>query len=297
LFEESFSIFLQCNDAIYNIARIDCIQGKITVNLLDNKSIDADFSVELNLLDKSGHLSVSASTRWGDLAVEYKADKDRVWQVDLKTRDLQLSIFSSILESFIGLFEGYSVVAGTANFQIEVEGKEQNVSNISLRSKLNALSIDREMYIQPGFSLLGEEPGFYIKSSDEAVIFRLAGNWLSEQRQFELQDFYYLHLDIIVLQGSTAVKFAEELVLSNLRLRAQIPDLGNSYPIYIQPILLKTNFSNLELSGAIDLSLDYKDSELRQMELLIDDVYLDDLDSRFSISAPAISHLNQMLEM
>ncbi len=316
--DESFSIVLRCSEAIYSIVRIDCSEGKLSFNLQDQKSIVADFGVQLNLLDKSGHLHLSASTRWGDLDIVYRADANKIWQVNFNARDLHLSIFSSVLESFVRLFEGHPITTGIGNFQVEVEGLGQSISNISLNTRLNELSVDGdsvlekvtleinsdirhlgnswsftnviqvldgEMYIQPGLSLLGEEPGFYIESADEAVVLRLAGNWLPEQGQIELQDFYYLHPDVITLQGSTRVKLAEELLLSDLRVRAQIPDLGNSYPVYIQPILLQTNFSNLELSGSIDLSLEYKDSELRQMELLLDDVYLDDLDSRFSISA------------
>jgi hypothetical protein len=317
-FENQFSASLRCADASYSLSSINCAVGVIEIESPDLETIIAHFNFEINILDKSGELALQTVTKRGKLDALYHAGKDGNWRAEINSEGLALSFLSPLITSLAEVFKEHVIVAGKANLQLRLRGHEKDIDAISLNAEVTELSIegesilekvaldlqtdikrtqanwtfismlsflDGEMYIQPGLDLLGEQPGFYIESTPEPLKFRLAGNWFAEDRQLELQDLYYLHPDILQLQGSVRLSLAEQISYSDLALRVSVPDLSTSYPVYIQPILLQTNFSDLELSGAIDLSLDYWDSELNKMELLIDDVYLDDVESRFSISA------------
>ncbi len=315
--DEDFGISLRCVDAGYTLPTIDCSNGILEITYPGLEVTVLRFTFQINIMDSSGDLTLRASTKWGNLNAAYSVNSDRRWQADISTEVADLAFLSPLLTSLVEAFKGQSIVAGKANLQAHLSGLGNRISDIAVDTDIAELSVEGdsvlekvdlavatefkrteaawlfthtarllagEMYILPGFSILGDRPGFYIASSTEPTVLRLAGNWFPEDKRIELQDLFYLHPDILLLQGSARLNTGQALLLSDLALRATIPDLAATYPIYIQPILLETNFSDLELSGAVDLSLTYQDSKLNKMELLIDDVYLDDAENRFSIS-------------
>ena len=316
-FEKSFNAELTCSEAIYNIQTFQCSNGALYISYPEREVIAASFVFNINFPDYSGNLTLNADTRWGKVKADFSAAENHVWRLNFNTEDLQLTRLSYLLESLLDIFKGHVITAGKANIQAQISGFEFKIDDVTMNVGLAELSIEGEsvlenvelqlqtslqrsneswsfrnlvsvkngeMYIQPGFSILGEKPGFYIESSTDPNVINLEGSWHPEQNLLELKDLYYLHPGIFQLQGSGRIILEEELLISDLTLHALIQDLSKSYPVYLQPILLQTNFSDLELSGTIDLNLEYQNSELNRMELILDEVFLDDIENRFSIS-------------
>ncbi len=315
--DENFRVSVRCEDSSYTLDNIVCVNGEVRIGSPNFSTIAAHFNFNINQLEKSGHLTLSAKSKWGNVSIAGNTDKAQKWQVDVSTEALELAFLSPLLESGLEVFKGHTIVDGKVSLRAELGGDEHGFNRIASDANIVDLDIEGEsvlenvaiklltdvkktydhwiftntlhllagaMYLQPDLTILAEKPGFYIESSTQPGIFRLAGNWFPEQKLVELQDLFYVHPGILQLQAGVRLNLGEDPLFSDLNLHAMIPDLSLSYPIYIQPILLQTNFSDLDLAGAIDLSLNYRGSELNKMELLIDHVFLDDVESRFSIS-------------
>jgi hypothetical protein len=310
--KQSFDASFDCVDLIYTVERINCGQGVLKLVYAEQEHIEIDFTFWMNILDKSGQLTLATTLENGNVIVDFQLDVDSNWQADIDANGLELAFISTVLE----LSKEYSIIDGKASLKAHMGGSEDRFENISLDANFTQLDIEGEsvldsvgihtqmdmkiiddnwsfittlsllageMYIQPGLNIMGEEPGFYIEVPAESIDFRLAGNWRPDKNTIELQDLYYSHPAVMQLQGSVRLALAEEISYSDLTLHAVIEDLGSSYPTYVQPILMQTNFSDLELSGAIDLSLDYEGTELNQIELFVDDLFLEDVESRFGL--------------
>jgi hypothetical protein len=315
-FPENFSLFFECIDSDLAGESINCDKGMGRLIFASNEVIEIAFSLDMNLPNKSGELHLSAMTKTGEVKVNFLSDSLNEWQATVVTEKLQIPFLSNFLSTSSEVFKNHDIVNGQANIEARLEGLGNQLSSLSLNAELTKLGIEGdsildevtvhtvlemkkvgdnwsfinnlsllegEMYIQPGFEIMGETPGFYVDIPAEPVIFRLGGNWFPGKKIIELQDLHYLHPEILQLRGSVRLVVADDLDFSDLTLRASIQYLAKAYPTYVQPILLQTNFSDLELSGGIDLSLDYEDSDLEQIELFVDNVFLEDAANRFGL--------------
>ncbi len=316
-FEHDFNAAFYCIEATYDLRMLGCTNGELHISFPEQEAIVARINFSMDMMNNRGELTVTASTKWGMVNADYSVDKDHVWDLNVSTEGLHLTVLSRLLEAFAEIFRGHTIIAGKADIQARFGGFDKEINNMVLNAGVTELSIEGEsilddvdlqlfsslertqeswsfkntlslisgeMYIQPGISLLGDKPGFYIESSTGPGVVKLDGTWVPAANLFAIHEMYYSHPDIIQLQGSAQILLEEELFISDLTLYTIIQDLGKTYPVYLQPILLQTNFSDLELSGSINLNLDYENYKLERMELIMDEVFLDDIESRFSIS-------------
>lgn len=317
-FEKRLDAALHCVAAKITLVKITCEKGEIELLYPDQEPLLASTSFAINTLNNSGQLILSATSEWGNLSVVYQANSKGEWQAEVMSEDLELPYLAGILQSILEGLPGYSIIKGKTSLHSQLRGTDTSINTIMVNATINDLSIEGEsilenvtlhtsadwkyvsgrwsfvqslrilageMYIQPGLSILGSQPGFYIAMAEEPLEFDLSGNWFPHEKIIDLQDLHYVHPDILELRGSVRLTLAEKIAYSDLGLQVSIKDLANAYPVYIQPILMQSNFSNLELSGSIALGLDYDGSILNSVELIIDDVYLEDDDSRFGLYA------------
>ncbi|MFT5350145.1 MAG: hypothetical protein ACI909_000146 [Planctomycetota bacterium] len=315
--ENNLSISLRCIESSFTGQTLECAEGEMHIDSPGEEMIEAHFNFQINIIDYSAQLTMVAASKWGSIKVSYVANEQRQWHLDVNGEAVYIPVFSKLMQSQLDVFREHVITDGKADIQAKINGLASNINDVALTLDVMDLGIEGlsildkvglqlqsdftrsghdwsfnnslsllagEMYIQPGMTFLGDTPGFYIASSGDPGIVRINGSWSRAEKVVELSDLYYLHPKIIEMQGSARVVMGEEINFSDLVLQAKVEDMSQTYPVYIQPILLQTNFSNLELSGALDLSLDYRDSNLEKMDLLIEDVYLDDIESRFSIS-------------
>ena len=249
------------------------------------------------------------------LAFDYSLDKK--WQVQLGDLDLDATALSGILNKLHPALQDYQVSSGRLYGSIDISGNNNLVNAVRLAGKVKELSIDGDntlqdvaanidldlsnhdgnwqtnsslsitggsMYLVPGIKVLGDTPGFYIEVGDQPLSVKLAGRWDTKSNILYLDDFEYDHPDVLNLQGSAKVILADTITIPSFNLKTNIGNLAKTFPTYIQPLLLNTDFSDLEIAGGMALELNYLDKRLDRLELDLRDIYLDDNNNRFSLS-------------
>ena len=239
------------------------------------------------------------------------------WHIGLADLDIDLSLFSVLLQNLHPALQGYQVTGGSLHGRMEISGDNNQLKDVKLESHVADLSLDGEsilqdvaaklnldlskdrntwkaktslsishgaMYIVPGINILGDKPGFYIEVGDNPLSVDLAGRWDANKNILYLDELDYNHPDILGLQASAEINIADTITLPVFSIRTNIGDIAKTFPVYIQPLLLKTNFSELEIAGSLGLEINYQDQQLGQLELDFGDIYLDDSNNRFSLS-------------
>lgn len=311
-----YDLNLDCSGTGFKGSVMHCSGGGIEMKGSDSKLIKGKFSAEINLLDFSGDVTVQLSSENLKLVATYKADHEKNWTAYLSAQGLSLPIFSDLLSHFGDLFAQHNIVDGVADLVVDAKGTGTSIVAMNIESGVNRLSIDGEnifesvalnnvvtldfaddtiafdvvlelsageMYIQPGFTWLEDKPGFYMELDEQANHLHLNGVWQESENKLRLNSFIYEHPGLIAVRGKTGLKVTGSSEIQNLDLLARVDDLSKAFPIYIQPMLLQTNFSNLEIAGAVGVELQYAEKELHSMRISLEEVYIDDLANRFSV--------------
>lgn len=249
------------------------------------------------------------------LAFDYSLDKK--WQLHLSDLDLDATALSGLLDKLNRQSQDYRINGGNLHGKLDISGDNNQVNSVRLDGGVEKLSIDGEttlqdvaagielelydnsgtwqaktslsitggsMYLVPGIEVLGDIPGFYIEVGDKPLSVNLAGKWDIRKNILYLDNFEYIHPDILKLQGDAEIIVADTIKVPAFSIRTSIEKLEKTFPVYIQPLLLQTNFSELEVAGSLSLAMAYQDNQLGQLQLDFGDIYLDDKNKRFSLS-------------
>lgn len=158
--------------------------------------------------------------------------------------------------------------------------------------------------IVPGFEIQGDTPGFYLEIDNKPVALHTVLQWDVTLNQLEVSALSFDHPATLKADINSAIINLNDLALGKIKFAVGIPDLVNVFSVYIQPLLLQTNFSDVEVAEAVDFELGYAENEIRQFAIDLKDFFIDDTKSRFSISgattdirlaegkAPIISNLS-----
>ena len=324
-FDGSVFALLSCSTANMQSNPLSCRNGRIELRVPGTETLLGEFRFSLLLPGFSGEFSLHLQTPWGGIAATYQSSTGQAWQVKVKAEEFDLGSLAGFLAPNLSAAQTHQVHTGRLNIDIRARGRALQINDLSVQASMDELGIEGdsildnvslkldgellrvkqgwqfqqkltidsgEMYLQPGVSLLGDRPGFYIDVSESVLGFESEGTWSPAERFLQLQSFDYSHPGVVELAGNSRLLLDKEVSLSSLSLSSKIDDLGLTYPIYIQPLLLQTNFNDIEVSGAIALELDYRDNDLHSMGLAINEVYIDDDKGRFSIA-----NLNSQLNL
>ena len=249
------------------------------------------------------------------LSFDYSLDKK--WRVQLSKLDLDATALSVLFLKLHPALQDYSISGGRLHGELALSGDDNRLTAVKLVSNVEGLSLDGEntlqdvsadinlalnnnngtwqtntsfsitggsMYLVPGVKVLGDTPGFYIEIGDNPLSAKLAGRWDTNSNTLYLDNFEYDHPDILNLQGSAKIIIADTIKIPFFTIKSSIAKLEKTFPIYIQPLLLQTNFSELEVAGGLALGMTYQDNRLEQLQLDFGNIYLDDNNKRFSLS-------------
>ncbi|NKB38851.1 MAG: hypothetical protein GKR93_17095 [Gammaproteobacteria bacterium] len=313
----SVSAELSCPDAVYLSNLLTCKDGSIILRTAGREMLQVKMNANFHIPDMHGQASFTLESSWGNLQAELNINNEQLWDFRFESASLELSILSNLSIPGMEFFQSHKITNGTLDMQASVKGSGSQTREISVRASAKELSLEGEsilekvnlllesdlqwqdarweftqrieansgeMYLQPGFSLLDEKPGFYLDASSSILSAVLQGNWIAAEKLFQLKTLHFSHPGIIDLQGQASMFIGETDSLRTLSLKAKIKDLAATYPVYLQPILLQSNFSDLEIAGGIELGLAYRNGALDNMELSLQEVFLEDDASRFSIS-------------
>jgi len=164
---------------------------------------------------------------------------------------------------------------------IQLDGKRSNeLWQFSSRLNIHA----GVMYIIPGFEVLGDTPGFYIDTNANDLVIMANGQVDTSFKRLTLNDFDYHHQGLLQIKGNAMLDLSDSVNSDSLELDIKTEKLAAVFPVYLEPLLLATNYSDLELAGAMQLGVIYNDNDLSRLSLILKDVYLDDEFERFSVS-------------
>ncbi|MDX1519670.1 MAG: hypothetical protein R3318_06060, partial [Gammaproteobacteria bacterium] len=269
-----------------------CRQGHLSARHGEQGKIEARLDVTYGIgRGYSGDIRITASElllqaiepiwrRYSETGAGQKAVSGHVnGSLDLELLNNQPQRVASTLELQNVSVEGENVLE-SVNMELGLEGSRVN-GTWEINSTIKAT--EGLMYIVPGFEVLGDRPGFYLDLNDTELELAASGHLDETRQRLSLTSFRFMHPQRLQLSGravfDTAANTARELILN---IRAD--DLARVYPVYIEPLLLATNFYNLEIAGSLRLDLEYRNESLARLHLKLDDVYLDDADQRFSLS-------------
>ena len=249
------------------------------------------------------------------LGFDYTADHH--WRVRLRGLFLELADFSGLLSGLHPAFHDYQISAGRLNGQLELSGNADRVLAAGFHGQIDELSLAGAstlekvsaavnlqiantdatwttradftltagaMYIVPGFQVLGDTPGFFIEAGAQPITLQLAANWDERRRLLTLEDLRYSHPGLLEFQGRIELGIADSITMPVINIKTGIEKLDAAFPVYIQPMLLNTDFGNLETAGKLALAFDYHDQRLARMDFNFDGIYVADKNDRFSLS-------------
>ena len=313
--KDSLMLNLSCSKANIKQQLIQCDQGKLLIRhpLFSHEATKVEFSyligggfTAFNVKDlhvANGKLSVQAS-------------KDNDWHYEIKTEQLDLAaLIDSLTDNNVWL-NHIPLDEGIVDIQARTIGTIRSLQEVTFQINASSINMDAEqvledvnlsvqgllkkqqqdwhlssninldngaMYLVPGFTVFEEAPGFYLDAGAAAIKLAFELDYKTDTQQVVVDHLLYQHQDLIEVQGNGIFANDQATNVKRLGLSVSSPDIQNIYPVYIEPILLPTNFADLEMTGAIRIELLHEDNELKQLELILDDIFLEDMDNRFSI--------------
>lgn len=282
---------ISCDQTTFLNGQYHCADGTLAFRYPDHKEVNA--------------------------AVSFSYTPRGNWELHLADLDFNLPVFSALFQNLKPSLRNYKITGGHLRGQLVIGGNGRQINNLTLNSSLEGFSLEGEntlqdvtanlqldlsneggtwatraaisipsgaMYIVPGIKVLGDKPGFYIAAGSQPLSARLAGRWDSKNRVFHLDKFYYNHPGILDLQGSAEIAVKDTITLPFLTIKTHIAKLAKTFPVYIQPLLLNTNFSDIGITGGLTVDLDYQAQQLKRLELKFGNISVDDKYKRFSLS-------------
>ena len=290
-FQQLSDISIRCKHTTFVHGQYHCANGNLSFRYPDRKKVN--------------------------IGVNFNYTPSSNWEIHLADVDLDLSVFSALFQNLHPSLQGYKITGGHLRGQLVIGGDNQRIKNLTLDSTLKGFSLEGEstlqdvaaslqlaltnvrgtwatrlsiripsgaMYVVPGITVLGDKPGFYIEVGNQPLTARLTGRWDPKNHVFHLDEFNYSHPGILDLQGSAEIAVADTVSLPVLNIRTHIGKLAKTFPVYIQPLLLNTNFSDINIAGGLTVGLNYQAQQLQRLELKFDDISVADKEKRFSLS-------------
>ena len=138
------------------------------------------------------------------------------------------------------------------------------------------------LYIEPGFTLGGINPGFFIAATDPpielAIRFALLGT-----SEIRILNADLTHPGLVEMHFAGDLTISPSLAWEQLDFTLHAPDVKEFYATYMQPIALETAFGSLETAGGVSVNVLGEHNVIDELDIRFDDIYLDDEAGRYSL--------------
>ena len=141
-------------------------------------------------------------------------------------------------------------------------------------------------YLQPGFEINQLAPGFLIEQSAQnppMTLRAMAEIATGANLDVSLKDLEWVHPGVVECAGG--LRYAVGRGLDSVRASCEIASLRATHETWLAPILLPTSVSELEMAGAARVDFAWREGVLDHLVLGFENMYLDDAQGRFGISA------------
>lgn len=241
---------------------------------------------------------------------------DRRWAFKSENIALDLTLLAGGLQTRLDKTSTGALTGGIFNGAVQIKGEGARMSGISLHGDLAGLSLSAEsiledvdatliltaerrdeawrlaatmkllegaVYLVSPREVLGDRPGFYIEPGADPIVVDLDVAWDPGQNHFLIEHFFYSHPGVLQAALSAEGVLDAELVLSSVQLALSAPALAQAYPVYLQPLLLRTSINNIELVGDLETGIHWRNGAVEEAWLRVGDLHLADARKRFAI--------------
>lgn len=241
---------------------------------------------------------------------------DRRWEFKSENIALDLTLLAGGLQTRLDKTSAGALTGGTFNGAIQIKGDGAQLSGITLNGALAGLSLSAEsiledvdatliltaerrdeawrlaatiklkegaVYLVSPREVLGDRPGFYIEPGADPIVVDLDVAWDPGQNHFLIEHFFYSHPGVLQAALGAEGGLAPELAISGFQLALSAPALAQAYPVYLQPLLLRTSINNIELVGDLETGIHWRNGAVEEAWLRVGDLHLADARKRFAI--------------
>lgn len=241
---------------------------------------------------------------------------DRRWAFKSENIALDLTLLAGGLQTRLDKTSTGALTGGIFNGAVQIKGEGARMSGISLHGDLAGLSLSAEsiledvdatliltaerrdeawrlaatmkllegaVYLVSPREVLGDRPGFYIEPGADPIVVDLDVAWDPGQNHFLIEHFFYSHPGVLQAALSAEGVLDAALVLSSVQLALSAPALAQAYPVYLQPLLLRTSINNIELVGDLETGIHWRNGAVEEAWLRVGDLHLADARKRFAI--------------
>jgi len=280
---------INCREVTYLRQLLHCTSGRLRLVYTDGVSLETP------------------------IEFSYDSGPSGQWQAGIANLSMDLSRIKGLIAA---LLPGQELKTGRLQTLLRVSGKGSNLTAITVDGQIMNLSMDGPnvfektdadvrlkasrqdeqwlldtaltlrqgaMYVVPGVTVLGDQPGFYLEIKDAPLSVSLQGGWSPGKKRLTVQNLRYTHPGILSLQGSATIDTAGLTPGTDYRLKATIDDLGRAFPVYLQPLILQTSFSGLKLRGGMAIDLSSADKRLQHLDMTFDNITVEDSGDRLKL--------------
>ena len=295
---------LQCRDGIYHVQHQD--HGKINGHL----------SLSYRLDGSAGEIVLeSIAVGDGKLAGNLTVTADG-WDAGIQGNQLDLTWLHKMIEPFGMWPTDYSDESGSVDVDMRIQGRHTNVHHVQGTIRTDAIGFygvnaaenlssevsfdvnaldgwdikaevnlgNGALYVEPGITLGNVRPGIALEIQDQPL--RLAIDMHLDQslQQVNVRQLDIDHPGVMTAQGQMEAELGDEIIINKAAIALATTDAGKFYTTWLQPFLLDTQVSALEIAGALETKAHIMANELRRIDLHFDDLHAYDSNGRFHIA-------------
>jgi hypothetical protein len=138
-------------------------------------------------------------------------------------------------------------------------------------------------YLEPGFELRGMRAGFTIEAPPTPLGVSVEGTWRPAARRLKMQSTLK-HDGVVDLEFKTVATLGEPVTIERATLDLHEAALGPFYETYLRPVLLGTQYANLEIVGRATGRVRVDAARLQRMALRLHDLHAYDDRGRFHVA-------------
>lgn len=307
---------LLCRDAVLGEGTLFCSAASFNADRQGHGPVSGEVGFEYQ--HGTGLMQVVlAPLRLGKSVVEGSVARSASgWQAELIGKDLSVPVLRGLLEAVNLWPPGYEEESGRLDVAVRLaaEGGELVHAEGAVRTKelgfygqssAEALDLDVTfgfeaqggwslkvdgrmsggvLFVQAGGGTDGISPGVLLEAGDEPIEFGVGLGRDMSTGALNVGRLRLVHPGVARISGSVSAMPGETWSIRSADIRIEEASAGPLYQTWLQPFLVDTPFSALELEGAIDAALRMENGGLRDLEVRISDLHAYDEGGRFAMA-------------
>jgi len=307
---------INCKEGSLTAIQIKCREGIYHAQHQDHGKITGRLSLSYRLDGIAGEIVLDSITAGdGTIAGDLKFNADG-WDAGIQGNKLALTWLHKMIEPLGVWPSDYSDESGSVDVDMRIQGRHADLHHVqgiirthaigfygvnaaeNLSSDMNfdvkaleGWDIKAEgnlgngaLYVEPGITLGTVRPGIALEITDQPLRFAIDMHLDESLQQVNLRQLDIDHPGVMTAQVQVEAELGEEINIHMADVALTATGAGKFYTTWLQPFLLDTQFSALEIAGALETKARITANELRHLDLHFDDLHAYDGNGRFHIA-------------